>query len=378
MKLISNSRRKTWAGCRRRFQFRYMDNLEPVVDSPVLTTGRLLHACLQAFYKDKIVLFDSIIRQWLEAYRKAVMGVDAEVLEFEPGDKAEEIGDLVRGLMAGYVARHADDLDKWEVLAVEKEFTVPLRTLCGACKGAGCDKCGGAGQGRTSSSWSYHLILDLLIREEGHVWVVEHKSTTLTNPDEYERDLSLDTQPRGYVYAAAKLCEERGWPKPIGVLYNCLRRKVPSEPKATQCRSCKATGKAKDGSLCVACAGSGVGGLSATMPDSTVQVFLDTLRKYPHLKSADYQEQIAALQMRGDRFYYRFRHFVSDAEILDWQRETYQVCRDIDTTDYYYRNTEGCKAYGRRCPYYRLCIEDNELARRNFKTREESTDRTVE
>ena len=377
---ITNSARRAFSRCRRYYWFRYIQKLDPIFTAPPLSFGTLIHACLEDFYVNKSVLFDGIIDKWRADYLAEFHSVDSSVIEGEVDTtKIDKMAELARGMMRGYVAKRAGDLNDWEILAVEKPFRFPLHTICGKCNGNGCDACGGSGLGRKSPVWDQAGKLDLAMRHNGLVWVVENKTTTLTDRDQYENDLGLDTQPRSYVWAVKRMIEANGWGKLGGLLYNVLRKKEPANPHPLQCKSCKGSGNPskkaqKEGhhDKCPACVGSGVSGISKKQgTDTTIEKYTQAIRQYPHLDVNDYEDVLAMLQSRGDRFFWRFYHHVGESDLNDWETETYQVCRDIATTDRYYRNPDACTVMGRRCAFRRICTDDDPIARRNFTVREE-------
>ena len=370
---LTNSTKGSFTNCHKKYYWKHVEKLDPIVTKPPLAFGRLIHQCKEEFYKNKVVLFDSIIDQWLDDYKQTI--IEAQKKSGFEGEvdlsKAEKMADLAKGIMIGYVERYAQDLNKWKILAVEKEFRYPLVVPCSKCQGDGCDKCNKTGLGRKSPVWDYSGVIDLIIQDEkNHTWIGEHKTTALSDLDEYERDLGLDMQPRGYVWAARKICQENGWPKPIGIIYNLIRKKIPATPKTTQCKKCKGTGE-KKGSPCRDCNSTGIGGLSKAQGiDTTLDRYVEALNKHPHIDINHYQDVILQLQARGDRFFKRVQFFISDKEIIEWLKETYQICRDIAHTKWFYRDLTSCNVNGRRCAYRSLCLDDSCMARANFKQRD--------
>lgn len=387
-RVITNSTRRTFTRCRRQHWFRHEEKLEPILRAPPLAFGSLIHDCLQSFYKDKIVLHGTTIAAWRQKYIEEVQAAN-DVGETFGADvdteKVDKMAELATGIMDGYVQRYAVDHNRFEVIATELPFKLPLHVPCSSCEGSGsilrddgtlerCPSCGGRGIGRRSPTWDYAGVLDLVVRElkNGLIWVVEHKTTATSDRDQYESDLQLDTQPRGYVWAALQLAEQHGWGTVGGILYNCLRKKIPAEPKPTQCKRCRGTGKRKDGP-CQYCNETGVGAISKSQgTDTTMDLYANAIKAYPHLKIEDYEDVLQKLRARGDRFFWRFYHHINDGDLIDWELEMYQVTRDIATTDRYYRNPDACSVNGRRCPFRRICLEDDEIARKNFNVRSEA------
>lgn len=366
-KLITNSTRNTFTNCHRKYKLRHKDRLEPIMRAPPLAFGSLIHECLAELYSDKVIFFDNQIDDWLQDYKDRIEQAGTEV----DLEKAEKLAELAKGMLLGYIERFGEDLSKWRILAVEKEFRYPLPTPCSKCRGEGCAACGKTGLGRNSPVWDYGGVIDLLIQDErGSTWIVEHKTTIESDLDAYDRDLGLNMQPRGYLWAARKICIENGWPKPTGIIYNIMRKKVPSEPETTQCKRCRGTATRK-GLPCEFCNATGVGGISRSKTDTTLDKFIAALKQHPHLDVKNYEDIIMQLQARGDRFFKRVQYFVSDRDVIEWLLETHQIVRDIGATQHWYRDLSSCNVNGRRCPYRLICLEDNDMARAcNFHVRD--------
>lgn len=377
---VSDSRIKTYTGCKRKYKLTYKDRLSPVIDAPNLSFGKLFHECLRKFYENKLVTFETVIQAWLKDYKQAIV----EHSNFAKSEwdidtiKAEELAKLCTGLMHDYVQKYASDHSKWEIIAVEQPFLLPLHVPCPKCGGEGCKFCKKTGLGRKAPELFYRGYMDLIIREKSKpdvAWVVEHKTTVNKDIAAYMNDLVLDTQPRGYVWAAKQLMKINKLDCDIaGVIYNVCRKKIPSVPATTQCRKCKGTGRSKPkvetNSLCPICNGTGVGGISKAQIDTLPEIYAAELNKYPHLNLDDYIDQLQVITARKNRFLMREYHYVSTQDMLDWELELYHKTRDMFSTKYFYRNETACNIPGRKCAYRRICLEDNEMARRNFVERE--------
>lgn len=378
---VSTSKEKTYTGCRKKYWFIYDQGLRPIVTAAQLSFGRLLHACLEAFYLQKKATFEKEITAWEKECLASVAKAPNQAHEFEiDRDKIEEMKRLATGIMLGYVKRYSEDLRRFEILGVEKRFKFPMQVPCHHCKGVGCDKCQQTGLGRKSPLWLCEGVLDLVVRETAGngaqlVWIMEHK-TSANDLEKYMDQIILDPQPRVYSWAMARVAAEYKYGKVAGIIYNLMRKKIPARPKTVQCRTCKGQG-IKNDKDCPKCDASGVGGISKTIPDSTVDIFVKEVNRFGHLKISDYENQIAALTARGDRFFRRQYHFVSDADIRDWQIETYNLCREMASAHHFPRNTSNC-FFPFRCPYVRVCLEDSPAARQNFTTREDRAITTLE
>jgi len=367
-RLLTNSMRRTFTQCRRKYFFVYPERLSPIVTAPPLSFGQLVHDCLEDFHINKNVLFDHVMNAW-EIKHHAEVDAAAGSNEYADvdHDKIADLRKLATGMMQGYVQRYANDLNTWRILACEKPFRYPISTFKSGTRG------------RSSATWDFGGKIDLLFADQDGSWILENKTTQETDKDKYETTLMLDTQPIGYVWGAEKLIQEMGWPPLRGIIYNVLRKKLPADPHPLKCKSCKGSGQPtkkaqKEGhTSCPTCNATGVVGISTKQStDTTVEKYVAAIRSYPHLdiNDKDYEDVISMLTSRGDRFFWRFWHPVSLQDIEDWERETYQITRDIDTCEAFYRNVSACSVNGRKCPYRRICLEDDPIARRNFIVRD--------
>lgn len=49
----------------------------------------------------------------------------------------------------------------------------------------------------------------------------------------------------------------------------------------------------------------------------------------------------------------------TDKEVADFEQEFQQICDTISKSEYFYKNTCNCTAYGRRCEYSSICLHYN-------------------
>jgi len=370
-----------WRRCRRQYKYERVEGLQPKDRAMPLRAGILFHECLEKFYCDKQVVFDAFIASELD---KQVLQIQADPSSFRTTEEElREMGELVLGMVRGYVEKYADDHRRFEVLAVEREFRFALRVPCSSCDasgdngGAPCAFCSGTGMGRKSPVWDCLGYIDLILGDKdlGVSLVCESKTSADADLDTFAHKMVLSPQPIPYVYAAREIAASEGWTPISGLFYNVARKKLPAEPYRLQCKKCKGT-KEKGGAPCDACVGTGSSGLSKSQgTDTTLEKYLAALRELPHVDAAEYVDVISKLTSRdGSNFYWRAQHSVTDEQINEWLLEAYQTTRDImeaERSGRYYRNLEACDTPGRRCPFRSLCLENNPTARSKFTTREQ-------
>ena len=104
--LLTQSSTRSYRACPKRYYFRYVAGIRPRTAATSLNVGRSLHKSLEVWWKRGGDLEAAI----------AALGTDGD-----PWGLAKR-----QAMIAGYHARYLDDLPRWEVVAVEKEFIVDL------------------------------------------------------------------------------------------------------------------------------------------------------------------------------------------------------------------------------------------------------------
>lgn len=208
VKLFKACRRKwDWASPLRR-------DLEPNVPYMPFFTGRAVHYCLEMYYRSNVPLLESLSK-FLHNER-AAMG---DLWPQEEAQVSEQI-DLLVGVLQHYEVwtENMQDAGKWaddnlEFIALETPFTVPLRNH--------------RGQKSRKIVLSGRMDGVVRVKSDNTVWIWEIKTTRSIK--ELQRSLANDPQTGAYIYAAQQLFKV----EPQGVLYNVLRKKVPTEPEVT-------------------------------------------------------------------------------------------------------------------------------------------------
>lgn len=394
---LSKTAASTFGACKRRYWWSEVQRIRPRVDAPALWLGKVVHACLQAAYGEGDWDADAVVARWLGERIEELGKVRLEQSEYERSvEEAHQLAQLGAGLMRRYHARwREEDAQRWEVLAVEERFRERLPVPCKACAGSGlvggwlrgdplaeareyagrCPECDGSGFVRASAYWDWVGVWDRVCRDRntGAIYVFETKTTSEKHPEHLMTTYQLDAQPRSYLWAARKR-----WGSDVkGIVYDVIRKKVPEEPKTTQCKSCKGTGERKDGA-CEKCRGTGVGGVSrAALDSTTVAYYLAVIDRYPHIDRASYGEVLDRVRASERTLLWRMEQYVSELEINEWLADAYDVARDVmacGTSNRWARNLGACDAPGRSCPYRQLCIEDDPTARLNYERLERRRD----
>jgi hypothetical protein len=194
---ISVTERATFKKCRKRWEYQFVRNLVPIQeDFPALWIGTGVHAALEEYYCGDNALA-ALNRWWVENIANAPTQV-----QMSP----EATWDLMSAMVGGYAKFAATEDQDWEVLATEHRLHVPI-------------------PGTTDGVLSGRM--DLLIRWNGKVWVVDHK-TAAAFVD--EATLEFDDQMTAYIW----MVHESTGEEVSGAVYNQLKKKIPEKPLVLQ------------------------------------------------------------------------------------------------------------------------------------------------
>ncbi len=185
---LSQSKVKTFLRCPKKYEYRYIEGLQPKTKSLPLERGLWIHECLQAIYSGKN--WKKTLQLLTGKFRR-LFDEEREVFGDMPGD--------VERVITGYL-NYWDDR-QWEILAVEREFAYRLK------------RSGLVVEGK----------IDLVIRDSLGVWIVEHKSNARVPRDAPEIP---DLQTTLYNYALRGMGLEGA-----GTIHNHIRTKPPTEPR---------------------------------------------------------------------------------------------------------------------------------------------------
>ena len=363
-KILTNSLRNKWTACHRRFYYRMVAGLEPIVKARALTVGKLWHYGLASHYLGIAEAQGRSLHQdpgnmGLPSPHDAVDNLLAaylvELEDLQDADAAQGAmeqaranGVLVHDILEVYL-NHWDGFDQWEILGVETPMEMRILTPKG-----------------TPSHWRYAGIMDLVVRdrEDSRIKIVDHKSTSHTNREAYTAELELDPQSRGYCLLWSTLHGE-----PADFIFDVQRSKIPTIPATTVCPKCNRKIKKDPGFTdpnCPTCAGTNVKGITARKDlDTTPDVYRAILDKYPHLDANDPQhvEALMRLEAKADSWLYRVELSYQAEELEDYHREAYEVTREMSEAGYWTRNLGACFAPGRVCAFRHLCLAEGNSAK---------------
>ncbi len=214
---------RTFKSCRRQWHWSSPigRNLEPDKPYAPFFTGRIVHTGLELHYRSlgKLSLYDATrIAITIEQERMEAAGT----LWDEELEMLREQTELIYGMMEHYeiwAASKAMAQNPWgdanlEYLDMEATFHVPIMTE----------------KGNPSSRVFLGGRFDGIVRrrDDGTLWLWETK--TSRSIKELQNTLAFDEQAGAYIYAAQLLMGEQVY----GVIYNIMRKKVPTTPRVLQ------------------------------------------------------------------------------------------------------------------------------------------------
>lgn len=343
MELYTTSRLRAHARCARYHHLRYDLGL---ADAPGASAafGTAGHAALECWYGALLADRDA------NALAEAVEAVEASSLD--PFERAR-----LRVLICGYDARWRDEMDSYDVIAVEQQFRYEL------------------------DGYQIGGKVDAIVRRrvDGAVFVVEHKFTgaSIGDGESYWDRLAIDTQVSIYVDGAEQLIGE-----PIaGVIYDVIGRPsqrpllaTPEDKrKYTQGKGCKVcggkVGKAGTGVLRLAQGGVVSADHAITVITKACGTCLgtgweDAPRLYADQRASDetpeeFELRIGDLVSESPESWFRRGVVVRlDDELPAMRRDLIDRVRLIEISKALRaapRNPDACVAYGTMCPFFAAC-----------------------
>ena len=181
---LSYNNGSTFRGCQKKFYWRYIERLEPIIKLPSLTLGAVLHEGFDLFYKggSDNEVYNYILDKFNEELAK------------------QEVADQESVLIAKYIAMgmwlyYPYKKKEYDRILSEQKFSIPLVD--------GVDFVG---------------RVDGLVLKNDRWWVRELKTTGL-NQRQFEGRCQTSAQGTGYVYAMTKLGYDVK-----GILYDYIKK----------------------------------------------------------------------------------------------------------------------------------------------------------
>lgn len=255
MRRYSHSSLKMFQRCPKKFEYNYIHRLSPI-DTPLhLERGRELHELLASFYADD------------EAFHDIYLGATPENME----------------IFERYTDKWEEADEAWEIIATEEE----LEMIIGA--------------------HTLVFIPDMVVRINGELWVVDHK-TTANIPDEWDPYNMSDFQHLLYLAGVEQVYGE----KPAGFIFNYIRTKAPTQPTLI-----------KDGSR--------ISNVRAL--DTSYGKLLRFASETNQLEDPDVQEKLKILRLAPDRYFQRHFLPISESAVSQAVKDTHAVLSEMSNKE---------------------------------------------
>lgn len=324
--LLTTSAAKQYRACPRMYWLSSEQGYRSAFDDPNRAFGTLKHRGLEAWWTERMSR-PTDPDAWL---RVALSEIARQSRDDFDHEKA-------LALMVGYHAMWADE--PMEVLAVERQFQTDLRNP--ATSGV-------------SKTWGFGGKIDAIVRIDGEVWIVEHKTSSedFSSGSDYRIRLQLDHQVSNYIAGARSLGFD-----PKGCIYDVIGKPGQKPLKATPEEARK-----------------------YTKPTKTEPSRLYAGQRLDDESPAEYGARIAASILESpEKFFARW----PVVRLADEEREAafdlwqcgVQI-RESRAANAWPRNPDACKRYGRSCDYLAACaghasLEDPMRFRKAEKRNEE-------
>ncbi len=183
---VNFSRISLYQACPRKYYWRFVASLVPKREAVPLLIGRAVHEGLASLYSNK--------DPFEPAYQLIDKELEGELLA-EERELLTQQKEVVEQLLRAYM--HLAKEDSFTVLAPEVYGHTPL-----------------------NDKHELFFRTDAVVSWKGHVWLMEHKTTSYTGATFFKR-FRMDMQISAYVFAVWRTLKV----KPVGVIINALSKK---------------------------------------------------------------------------------------------------------------------------------------------------------
>jgi AAA+ ATPase superfamily predicted ATPase len=266
--------------CKKRYNYRWIQKLEPKEANEKLTIGSAIHKFLELWHSEYRI--DEAMEATFKYMLDASEGIDHMAYE--------DMLTLVSKVCRNYTETYNHD-PNWTVLATEKQFSIPL-----------------------DDGTNYIGTIDMIVEDEdGYVWFIDHKTTVAI--DIFDKNSDMDRQISRYWWALEQLDYNVH-----GFIYNIILKDFPQLPKLLKS-----------------------GQLSKDKSQKTTATMYRKAILINKLNEADYADFLQFLDEQPKEFFRRIKVERTQAEVLASIDEMEDVIEDIRNTKSYYRNiTKDC------------------------------------
>lgn len=302
--VLTYSALNTFRNCPRKYQLRYVECLRRPERPEALAFGSVIHGALERWHSST----DDPHR-----LLKVLDFVDGEYPQREYDTEARRAWHLARAMIEAYAVRYPDEA--FEVVEVEKEFTAEIRN---------------PDTGRSSQTFVIAGKADGIVRMDGELYLLEHKTASSITSDYLDR-LWTDTQIALYCHYLREL----GYPI-VGVIYNVLlKTRLKQREGETldeyEARRAELAAKNKSGR--------------------------STARRQTPETDTGFRARLADWHARPEAFH-RERIYLSEDRMAMLTEEVWQITQqylDAKRRGKWLLNTSHCFSFQRACEYLPYC-----------------------
>jgi hypothetical protein len=329
--------------CPYRGMLEYDRRLSPIVKSPGLREGTIMDAGLNALYDHHKVTGGHSLDVMLAAIDTAAEEAEARIaagaqLSEEEWAAIREKTQLLREIAANYGpwAREQDA----GLRVITRQFQAEVPVL--------------APSGRGSTKYQFRFKPDGIVVKDGELWLWEDKAWKTIDRTSLKL-LQMDEQCGMYLWGLRQLIGRGEAPEavmrevalygsPVGVIYNILRKKIPTIPALLQ-----KGGTSKDKAI-----------------DTTEDVYYQTLLERGQ-DPVDYEEILNLLHEKGNTFFVRQPVYRNATELTEIGERIWQASRLVSEGHTFKCVDWTCA----QCQFFAYCLEpSDELLNTAYRIRE--------
>lgn len=222
---IHTTELRSYRGCRRRWNWAFGEDLQPIRTAVPLEFGISYHYAMEKMYNPEtwgaprllIAQFaEAAFYDACSAQRKKYNAENERGMSDEEERNYDELLALGRGMIHWYVMNHLP-VDEYVPAFVEEKFQVPITHPDGTPLHCTCDKCHAkwlladeAWLVANGHTWKglpvvYEGRVDAIVRDRhGNYWILDWKTTSRMMNEDADIVLELDDQITGYIWALRK------------------------------------------------------------------------------------------------------------------------------------------------------------------------------
>ncbi len=228
---IRTSERSTFQACRWQWSKSYQERLTPIVDSPPLRFGTLIHEALELRYPPGIKRGPKPAETFEKLFQAELEEAEANWGFRDADGTWADACELGVDMLENYVATYGRD-EEWKVVASEMTFSVPVMTPAHPDGQGGYQNLHGKRVDEPEVLFHYVGTMDGVweSRLDGTIWVNDYKTTKGNPVSEAQGKAILDEQATAYWTWGVDYLIEQGILKPrqqeqlAGMLYTFLRK----------------------------------------------------------------------------------------------------------------------------------------------------------